>query len=86
MTLVPLWGFGTIQICTGKVVISVPDYDNRIAEARRAEAEARAEACYQSFKQTGHVCGGCELSHLCRMEQDTAKWLFQEFLPAIERS
>jgi hypothetical protein len=29
---------------------------------------------------------GCELSHLCRMEQDTAKWLFQEFLPAIERS
>lgn len=85
MMLVPFWGFWISTNLYRKGVRSVPDYDNRQAEVRRADAQAKAEACYQSFKAAGRVCSGCNLSSLCKMEQDSYRWLFQEFMPAITK-
>jgi hypothetical protein len=56
-------------------------WDKRTVE----EKQAAAKACYESYRRLGRrSCSGCHLDYYCQMGKDSAKWLVEVFLPAID--
>jgi hypothetical protein len=51
------------------------------------EQKAAAQKCYNGIIAGGRrSCAGCHLDYYCPMAEATGKWLFEEFLPAIDPS
>lgn len=48
------------------------------------EKQRAADECYANCKKRGVTCAGCHLDYLCQMPQANARWLFCEFIPAID--
>lgn len=48
------------------------------------DKKQQARDCYKRLMAQSRTCSGCDLQHLCKMPADNAKWLFGEFLPAID--
>lgn len=48
------------------------------------QREKRAKACCERLVAMGRTCSGCDSQHLCGMLERNARWLFGEFLPAID--
>jgi len=55
-------------------------------DRRSPEEKKRAgEECYANIRAEGRrSCGGCHLDHYCPMAKETARWLFETFMPAID--
>ena len=55
------------------------------SESRDEERREQAKLCFDKLTARGRCsCAGCDLDYFCPMAAEIGRWLFEEFLPAID--